>query len=482
MPAWFNKQPFALITPKVMEWWDKYAPEYRQHQFELPVGVPWNNWWITYQQQFPVMEPGKFWWPTGAGRFGVYTGIADKRTVDKWRIGTEGSNALAYRIPGDFRMQDKGSTEVIEVPMYMLPPRAITFSFGAKPMYLVTLVDQRYWWWYLHTGDLSSEPLTTWSELFQFCRSKLGMGTGNFKFDKPHEDYQSPGELLAKASHLPMPVLLDSAAWSVGCRVVMLWDELASCKIMGLQESIDNRAAGMRHRRALAGGYYDMRRTIGVNKRDSILIIPERTVVSFPRYNDYMELDGRTGIEVKTTELDKFTGYTFVDSAQGFPGVIKGQMVIYDTATSFTAKDNEKELTALCKRMVADYLAHEAEAVIETTLVGINYVYASGLYDYIEVTERIYLEKIELIDETTGNVSLDTVERVMSTTKVTRQPWLWRAYTLHHTVGGSSSSRSPRTFQWVIDCGTGSINIGTSSNGTGTRTGTDSSGGGIVTK
>lgn len=482
MPAWFNKQPFALITPKVMDWWKIYAPEHSEHQFELPAGVPWNNWGITYQQQFPVMEPGKLWWPTGASRFGVYTGIADKRTVDLWKTQIEGTYAnRAHRFKGMFRMQDTGQAEYLEVPMFMLPPRPITFSFGSKPMYLVTLVDKRYFWWYVNSGDLATEPLTTWKELFQFIRSKVNEGVGSFRFDKPHDDYHSPGELIAKASHIPLPILLDAAAWSVGCRVVMQFDDLGSCKIMGLDESITNRATGMKHKRALAGGYYDMRRQAGAtDKRDAILFLPKKVVVSFPKYNDYMELEGRTGIVVNTIDLPMFTGYEFFDEkSSNFP--IQGELVVYDTAQSFTAKDNEKELTALAKKIAADLLAHEAESVIETTLVGVQYVNPSGLYDFIEVTERIYLDRIETTDEVSGAVSVDTLERVIATTKVARQPWMWRPFTLHHAVGGSSSSRAPRVFQWVIDCGTGTINVTTGTTGdTGRKTQTTSSDGSIL--
>ena len=82
-------------------------------------------------------------------------------------------------------------------------------------------------------------------------------------------------------------------------------------------------------------------------------------------------------------------------------------------------------------------------------------------------------------DPENGYILQDTIERCMSYTKVTRHPYLWRSFTLHHYIdpnsggGSGGSGGSGSTPDNTIDCGDGTkkrFTIRRNSNGTYTVT------------
>lgn len=448
MPAWLNEIPFSTVTPEFRAWWKTYSPEPMPGQFGSLQGVPWNNWGITYPAQFGKMEPGKLWWPTGASRFGVYTGIADQDAVDQWRVSILGeSETEVSRSGAQFNMTDRAN-EMLERTMYMLPPRPLPFYLTAHPVYLVTLVDVRYWWWYYNTSDLAADPIGSWDDLFDLFRDTLEIDPGDWSYTTPDEPYVLPGDLLAKASHIPLPILMDAAAWSIGCRIVVDFDlpELTGkVSVMPLAESRVNRENGLKLKQVLSGGKYDMRSTFGADEgRDAGLILPAWIRVSYPRVNDLGEVIGRTAYDVDVSTTDGFEGYELF-----------GETVIYDTAETTSDEPDDSDLIFLAGQLAKDYLGYEAEGNINVTLAGIRYLDPCGLYDVVEYAEYIADDTEIMTDETDENGHTIKVERdrLMSYTKVTRQPFLWRAFTLHHTTesGGSGSGSTGSNMIYCAD-------------------------------
>lgn len=440
MPAWYNELPFTVVTPEFRKWWKRYSPEPSDHQFSSLAGVPWNNWGIKYDQQFAKMEPGKLWWPTGASRFGVYTGIADKDTVDAWRVATEGEDDESVTRNGlQFNMTDR-TNEMIQKTMYMLPPRPLAFYQTRKPSYLVTLVDERYWWWFRNTEDLADDPAADWHDLFEIFRTTLGYDADEWSFTAPDAKYQLPGDLLAMASHMPIAILMDAAAWSIGCRVVVDFDDpdgafIGKVYIMPLADSITNRNAAFPGKQVLSGGYFDMRSASSPLK-DASCILPKMVSVSYERIDEGTgEVVGRTAYTVNTVDVSGFEGYD-----------VFGETVIYDTAQTTSSDADDSKLTDLTNLIVADYLGHEAEANINVTLAGIRYLDPCGLFDVVEFCDYIDEHtEYEPLPEGDGEELRIERERLMSYTKVTRHPYLWRTFTLHHFVSGSAygSGSSP---------------------------------------
>lgn len=405
------------------------------------------------------MEPGKLWWPTGAGRFGVYYGLADHRTVEAWRDATAGTGGGdATNIGKQFYMDDQADSgrplDYMECTMYMLPPRPLTFSFGPEPTYLVTLVDDRYFWWDVASGDLSKEPITTWELLFEYFRDKLGYDETNWFFEKPAAEYYKPGDLLARAANVPLPILIDAAAWSIGCRVVVDFDVPGlpgAVTIQSVDKAKANRNASLGLQRVLSGGMYKMQPVFTAGYRDSAYLVPDKTLVSFPRFrygrDTYADVaEGRTGFEVKTSDITGFTGYK-----------TGGMCVIHDTANSYPGGDTDDKLKKLAKRVTEDYLMWLTESNVDMTLTGLRYMYPCGLYDAIEYHEYLTDDSDVDTDEETGGAVEEELNGLVSYTKITKPPFMWRAFTLHHSVGGSSSSVAANRFTWVIDCGSGTV-------------------------
>ncbi len=457
MPAWLEELPFATVTPELRDWWKANSPEPLPGQFGSLHGVPWNNWGITYPAQFGMMHPGKLWWPTGASRFGVYTGIADQDTVDQWRVILMGDDeGEVSRQAGRFNMYD-GQNTMLERSMYMLPPRPLAFYLTEKPSWIVTLVDVRYWWWFYNTEDLMAEPVGTWDELFELFRSTLEIDPADWSYATPDEAYVLPGDYLAEASHIPLPILMDAAAWSIGCRVVVDFDTpdlTGKVSIMPLAESRLNRENGLKLKQVLSGGRYDMRSMFGATEgRDAGLILPASVRVSYPRVDpDTGDVTGRTAYDVDVATLDGFEGYNLF-----------GQAVIYDTAETTSDEPDDSDLIFLADQLAKDYLGYEAEGNINVTLAGIRYLDPCGLYDAVEFCDYIEADDEIIEDETddAGHLIKIEKERLWSYTKVTRTPFLWRSFTLHHQTegggggsgsGGSGSGSSPGN---TFDCGDG---------------------------
>jgi len=464
MGAWYDEKPFAYPTPAFREWWKKYSPEPQVRPFGGLTAVPWTHYQVAYPDTFPSMEPGKLWWPTGAGRFGVYYGIADTRTVEAWRDATAGTGGGdATNIGKKFYMSDRADSgrplDYMECTMYMLPPRPLTFSFAPEPTYLVTLVDDRYYWWDVASDDLSKEPITTWEELFEYFRDKLGYDETDWTFEKPAAEYYKPGDLLARAANVPLPVLIDAAAWSIGCRVVLDFDIpglAGGVTIQSVEKAKANRNASLGLQRVLSGGMYKMQPVFTAGYRDSAYLVPDKTLVSFPRFkygrDTYADTEeGRTGFEIKTSDITGFAGYK-----------TNGLCVIHDTANSYPGGDTDDKLKKLAKRVAEDNLMWLTESNVDMTLTGLRYMYPCGLYDAIEWHEYIIDESDVDTDEETGGAVEEEKEGTISYTKITKPPFMWRAFTLHHSVGGSSSSVAAQRYGWVVDCGAGTVIVGPS--------------------
>jgi hypothetical protein len=120
------------------------------------------------------------------------------------------------------------SKNKITVTMFALPPRPISAYLpgksttpAAQHLWVIPLVDRRYWWQYRSTNEMTAivQGTTTWTDLFETIRIQLGLPTLNV--DSVSSDYLYPDtETLTRFQH-SSAALLDAAASSVGMRVVV---------------------------------------------------------------------------------------------------------------------------------------------------------------------------------------------------------------------------------------------------------------------
>ncbi len=211
--------------------------------------------------QRPV-ELGRLSWPAGAGRWACGHWLADTDTLADIRAAGAPGSALPLVI-------DDG-TRSITTSLYLLPPRPLALCGGDPALYLLTLVDDRFFWHWRTSAVAVTGGTTTWAQLFAGVASALGITVTPDAIDA---DYLKPAPQFT-SYYEDLPTLLDAAAASVGQRIVRRLDGtvLSQGGANGLAQGLANLAAGYPK---LAGGV--------ITDADLLASLPATVLVSFPQ-------------------------------------------------------------------------------------------------------------------------------------------------------------------------------------------------------
>lgn len=176
-------------------------------------------------------------WPTGATRWGSFLGLAS--TPDMLRI-VQKCQPHAGNASQDFQItcEVDGETRTLTAPMHLLQPRPIGVpSRGASTLWLIPLVDAR-WYWQQRSGDFvvcgSSTTGVTWDGLLSQLADVLGVqfSASSLSIDAR---YQRPDPASLGLSGLNAAAVLDAACWSIGHRFVRDLD--GTCHVMSWGKS-----------------------------------------------------------------------------------------------------------------------------------------------------------------------------------------------------------------------------------------------------
>lgn len=157
-----------------------------------------------------------FYHPWGASRFGYAFVLADGKMLPAISEQNSGGETLPFKI-------DDCLGNSIETDLFMLPPVPLSKIMGAVPqlpLWLLPLVDERYFWWNRSANITVTEGTTTWANLHSQIATGLGV---SISVDPISADYVFPGAGLA-AKYEYLPLLLDWTASSVGQRIVRRLD------------------------------------------------------------------------------------------------------------------------------------------------------------------------------------------------------------------------------------------------------------------
>lgn len=165
----------------------------------------------------PEREPpriGVLTWPTGADKFAkchlVCTGVqaaAIRATV---------GDAPTARV----LVFDDGAGGIVSPGMYFLALRPISQRGDDAEFYLLSLVDERYFWW--QTGDAATPTSAdTWDSLFTQLYDSVGAAPA---VDTPAAAYLTPNPLRWFIGIQPPPLVAEAAALTVGLRTVRACD------------------------------------------------------------------------------------------------------------------------------------------------------------------------------------------------------------------------------------------------------------------
>lgn len=175
------------------------------------------------RQPTPMIRINDFYYPNNASRWAVFRGLATSSMVKSINTAVASSNGQTY---GTFKINSvvKGrdsSKYGISTSLYMLPPRIIGETESAEGLYLITLVDERYFFQGT-PATLPLSPYSTWADIINYLAVTLGI---SLSFSNVLDSYQRPepdsalwttGENAAS--------LLDAAAYNIGTVVVRNYD------------------------------------------------------------------------------------------------------------------------------------------------------------------------------------------------------------------------------------------------------------------
>lgn len=183
---------------------------------------------ITPEINRPV-RTGSLLWPWGASRFArahfVVTG--DMLNSIRSIVFLNGT-----QIAAPFVFADGNSS--ITANLWMLPAIPLLTSVTKASLYLLTLVDDRYWWWGTPVDLTIDDGVTTWSDLYSDLSTALGT---TISVDSIASAYGTPTTEYTTSS-LPAPPILDAIAFSVGQRIVRGLDGVVSAQNFATSKAI----------------------------------------------------------------------------------------------------------------------------------------------------------------------------------------------------------------------------------------------------
>lgn len=164
---------------------------------------------------FPKIKIGTYRHPSGASRFSVGYFLVDDDDLEAiYEDAFTDNGPAAVSLVMDTRdaVDDDATYTSIEAEVYCLPPRPLAQVAGANGLYLLTVVDERYWWWF---ESAVVENGASWSALYTNIGTALGV---TITASSVSANYGVPSNRF-KGIHQPIPMLFDAAAFYSGLRV-----------------------------------------------------------------------------------------------------------------------------------------------------------------------------------------------------------------------------------------------------------------------
>jgi len=384
---------------------------------------------------------GQLWWPTGAARFAVghwLAGDAELAAIRQKVYGgyslstnpgasTGGGSYLAQplilstEVPGggNSLSTNPGTPPAISTLLWLLPPKPLlslgldaSTGIGNERLYLLTLVDDRYFWWLKNTGDVTiTAGVTTWTDLYNSCNTALEI---TVQVDAINAAYLYPSPVLA-AKYEAAPLLLDAVAYNCGQRIVRGLD--GTVRAMS-----PTAAAALQATNATLGQLAGGGRLASADKKAQV---PSTVVVTFPEAQDSAPTGSVNAQAVSLAELSlpELAGTTGQGngSTQTFHDQASAQVTLPGQAPS-----NQSALQDLTKQIATDWYRFQLGS-LEAAWIGIVALTPEGLADSFEWTYHA------------GQIG----------TRVYRRPWNDRTEELCHN-GSAGSNPTQRTIKAIL--------------------------------
>lgn len=211
------------------------------------LGLPVMNW--------PAPPPPRLntlYWPTGATRWARGWFLTTRAGMLRIRSSVRGDGGFTTGTLGIGDDADNDTdTPAMAITMHMLPPQPLSCSLEPGGLWLIPLVDERYFWQFASFGDNTVTTSTTWANLFTTLGTQLGV-TVNVA-SSVEAAYLKPDPTDFSRRYDNAALLLDAAAWSCGRRIHRRIDGGVYCQSRSLADTI--LSANLKKKwRQIAGG------------------------------------------------------------------------------------------------------------------------------------------------------------------------------------------------------------------------------------
>ena len=350
----------------------------------------------------PDIKIGHWYYPVCASRWSVFRGLATSNQVKQMLAATRGNVAGTFIINQKPLGAHKLNTDYeISTDMFLLPPRCLgEVSKTYDGLYLITLVDERFYW--QNTGltfDLNSS--ITWNSLITQVATTLGISISCSTISSAYTEPELNSQLWS--SQECAGILFDALAYNIGRKVVRNYD--GTYALLTPDESYDLALANRGNAKGVlktAGGDFFTSGLFPVgnlnNSRNTI--VPASINVQFPRYivgNNlsydflytdpaYPYLDQNTK-QIFHTETVPYTSGGI--SYSGFTGLSGAVYSCEDTAKALCATEqdltllNQSGVTALAVQIASDYYKEQVLIGLDESYPGIVNLTPEGIHDTV---------------------------------------------------------------------------------------------------
>ena len=282
----------------------------------------------------PKPELYSLYWPTGATRWASLFVLVDGATLQEILLATSSGNASVPVV-----LQDTRNNLNVTTQMFCLAPRPLNTANAKTRLYVLPLVDERYYWQEKHSGFFTVADGDTWDEAFTFLSTQLGV---TIVHNTVSADYQQPDIAEMTRRYENAALLLDAVAASVGQRIVRQTD--------GTVESLNWSTSATTHATNIATGQLLMGGTIsGVHDKS---LLPSSVLVTFPKWRQFYPDPNGDLYTVSNANTGGTTGAIKTIHSTAFA----------DFSTKSSDPDNRTNLQTLATRISTDYYASKAIA------------------------------------------------------------------------------------------------------------------------
>lgn len=377
MALTYGGVPLLVPTPELAAWIESNISTADVNEFARPFwpGGVHHDWPVpTHKDANRPIKLNRLYWPRGAARWAVghFLATDQQLTLIRRQATAGGVHAPLTLIMGE------GSSTIrkISTSLYMLPARPLQQLVGvdkkqAEGLWLITLVDERYYFWERSGTVAINDGVTTWAQLYAAIGTCLGV---TITADTVASEYLLPSKEFANHPQC-LPLMLDAVAASVGHKIIRKLDGTVHA-----QGPTTAKASFTQQRPTLsprqAGGEF----AFDVNRQptDLAALVPSSVTVKFQRKDDDVFAGASYNVQktLASLALGDYRGITGRDATQ----VIHCAAVAAYTASVL---GNGTELGTLASAIARDWYLWRL-ARLDWKAAGILPWVPEGLHDHVE--------------------------------------------------------------------------------------------------